>query len=271
MTANAMASDREDCLAAGMQEHVGKPFDLHQLVQTLLRVSGFTPGSGSVVVADAATATAPDRVVAPVAGGDGLDVAAALARMGGLRKLYLRSTQDFLLSLPEQLAQLRSALETDSAHCGMLAHTLKGTAATLGANRLSQAASQLEVQCQDPLSVAPRRAALDALQQVAAQAAQGLQQAVQAMQPAADVPAAVQMPAPGPDRERLRVELEPLMQLLQAQDLSALELFAQMREALARLPAALFDPLDSALQDLELELALQACLSIVSWLEASPA
>jgi len=36
MTANAMDSDRNDCLAAGMNAHVGKPFDLKQLVALLV-------------------------------------------------------------------------------------------------------------------------------------------------------------------------------------------------------------------------------------------
>jgi CheY-like chemotaxis protein len=40
MTANAMASDRDECLAAGMNDHVGKPFDLNKLVQVLLKQSG---------------------------------------------------------------------------------------------------------------------------------------------------------------------------------------------------------------------------------------
>jgi CheY-like chemotaxis protein len=38
MTANAMASDRAACLEAGMDEHVGKPFELDHLVATLLRL-----------------------------------------------------------------------------------------------------------------------------------------------------------------------------------------------------------------------------------------
>ena len=38
MTANAMAPDRAACLAAGMDDHVGKPFELDHLVATLLRL-----------------------------------------------------------------------------------------------------------------------------------------------------------------------------------------------------------------------------------------
>ena len=38
MTANVMASDREACLAAGMNDHIGKPFELDDLVACLLRL-----------------------------------------------------------------------------------------------------------------------------------------------------------------------------------------------------------------------------------------
>ena len=37
MTANVMASDREDSLAAGMNDHIGKPFHVKELVARLLR------------------------------------------------------------------------------------------------------------------------------------------------------------------------------------------------------------------------------------------
>ncbi len=43
MTANAMASDRQACLDAGMNDHVGKPFELDHLVQTLHRLVGRAP------------------------------------------------------------------------------------------------------------------------------------------------------------------------------------------------------------------------------------
>jgi len=43
MTANAMASDRDACLQAGMDDHVGKPFNLPHLVEVLLRHARRTP------------------------------------------------------------------------------------------------------------------------------------------------------------------------------------------------------------------------------------
>jgi CheY-like chemotaxis protein len=42
MTANAMASDRAACLAVGMNDHIGKPFELDQLVAMLLRYAAKT-------------------------------------------------------------------------------------------------------------------------------------------------------------------------------------------------------------------------------------
>jgi HPt (histidine-containing phosphotransfer) domain-containing protein len=37
MTANAMDSDREECFAAGMDDHIGKPFDVNHLVAVVQR------------------------------------------------------------------------------------------------------------------------------------------------------------------------------------------------------------------------------------------
>jgi len=45
MTANAMERDRQACLAAGMNDHVGKPFNLAHLVQVLLKVTDHHPAA----------------------------------------------------------------------------------------------------------------------------------------------------------------------------------------------------------------------------------
>jgi PAS domain S-box-containing protein len=43
MTANAMVSDREAALEAGMDDHVGKPFDLDELIEAILRQAAAAP------------------------------------------------------------------------------------------------------------------------------------------------------------------------------------------------------------------------------------
>jgi chemotaxis protein histidine kinase CheA len=153
----------------------------------------------------------------------------------------------------------------------MLAHTLKGTAALLGAMALSDAASQLERHCKDAAAVAQRQTALHALQSAAAEALPQMQAllqtwALQAPAVAADV-AAVPDAASRLERQALRSAMQELSQLLDANDLTALEKFATLRGALAGLPLALLDPLEGAMQDLDLEAASGLCRAIESWLE----
>jgi PAS domain S-box-containing protein len=45
MTANAMVSDRDAALAAGMNDHVGKPFDLDELIEAIQRQTAAAPAA----------------------------------------------------------------------------------------------------------------------------------------------------------------------------------------------------------------------------------
>jgi hypothetical protein len=60
--------------------------------------------------------------------------------------------------------------------------------------------------------------------------------------------------------------LAQLLPQLQAADLSALETFAAQRQVLETLPPTLLQPLEEALQELELESALAVCREIEDWL-----
>ena len=50
LTANAMASDRETCLAAGMNEHIGKPFALPRLIEVILSLTAVTLHASKVAL-----------------------------------------------------------------------------------------------------------------------------------------------------------------------------------------------------------------------------
>ncbi len=149
MTANAMASDREVCLAAGMNEHVGKPFEIQQLVQVLQRLTGLAPEpvAAPAEVPPVAPVEGPPE---PVAETTLLDRATALGRLGGYQPLLDEISHSFLGSLPSQMELWRQELRQPSmTEAARRMHTLKSTAATVGAMRLAALARLAEQASRD--------------------------------------------------------------------------------------------------------------------------
>ena len=268
MTANAMASDRIECLAVGMNEHVGKPFDLDNLVHTLLRVTGFKVSETMAAdapqpVSSQATAITPDALETSE-----VDVAGALTRMGGLTALYLRLAHQFLDTLADELAALQASLSGERAHATLLAHSLKGTAGVLGALRLSQMAAGLEKLCKAGAGDDELKAAWERVESVAKADAASLQAALISL--ATDQPAESHVAPPGARGQALTHALFELKTLLEAEDFSALGKFAELRPVLAEVPEELMSPLEEALQDLDMEGALRACDAIYDWASCLP-
>jgi signal transduction histidine kinase/CheY-like chemotaxis protein len=126
MTANAMAQDRERCLAAGMNDHIAKPIEPGLLWQTLLRW----------------TRPAASRLPSGI---EGIDVDDALSRLGGREHLYLSVLRLFTERHDRTAAEIQAALhEGRPGEALRLAHTLRGTAASIGARELSEAAGAIE-------------------------------------------------------------------------------------------------------------------------------
>jgi PAS domain S-box-containing protein len=164
MTANAMPSDRIAALEAGMVDHIGKPFDLEQLIAVILthaRREGQPPVNVAAPVASAAPVVLPDA---------GLNSAAALKRLGGLESVYLIALRSFIAEAEKLSVQLQVARSEQNLAAALPAlHTLKGLAGTVGADRLATLAHHAErALIEDPHAWAPLSRVLDACPRVTA-------------------------------------------------------------------------------------------------------
>ena len=144
MTANAMASDREACLDAGMNDHIAKPIDPHQLFGVLRRWIGRSEHAEDGETMGGAAARAETAEGGSLAL-TGVDAAAGLRLTGGSRSRY----ESLLRKLAERYdgavrAMRLSLAGGDAAEAERAAHSLKGAAATLGAGPLSEAAAKAE-------------------------------------------------------------------------------------------------------------------------------
>ena len=144
MTANAMASDRELCLEAGMNDHIAKPIDPDQLFGVLLRWVRRTDGESRIEargtpIAFTASAGASDLQI------PGVDMSLGLKRIGGNRNRYEALLRKFADQQKGTAEIMQAALSrNDAATAERAAHSLKGAAGTLGAVGLAAVAAEAE-------------------------------------------------------------------------------------------------------------------------------
>ena len=140
LTANAFPSDVRACLDAGMQYFVSKPIFRDLLCRAL--ENALSGGAAVTPKADApVSGPAPDDP-APVA----LDAAALDGVTGALgRETVLRMVEIFRDETEARLARFASG-SLDAGDLREELHALKGTAATVGALRLSRLAADAETQ-----------------------------------------------------------------------------------------------------------------------------
>ena len=141
LTANAMSEDRARCLAAGMDEHLGKPIDPEQLYRLLQRWLPENGAPRATLPAAGHVATNEEEVPRIV----GIDSLAGLRCLGGNRRLYrqllLKLVSDHCNNLDDLATCLLSGEKSRARH---ICHTLKGICGSLGATALQQRLAALE-------------------------------------------------------------------------------------------------------------------------------
>ena len=248
MTAGAMAAERQACLEAGMDEHVGKPFDPDTVVAVLRRRCGAAPAQERH-----STGMLPPALLDD-AGRAGIALAEALARMSGRVELFERT----LAALHEQDRHLAQMLAEGGKAATRGLHGYRGLAAMLGAERLAALAAEGEHTGHPDADwrrrfLERREVDLAALDRLAAHLHQPSDDAAPAGSPAA------------PDS--LAAQLDALAELLSGSDLAALDIHAALRPQLPPEPGA---ALDAAMSALDFGAALAVCHQLRASLGPSP-
>jgi CheY-like chemotaxis protein len=256
MTANVRAADQAEARNAGMVAHVGKPFDLDELVQALL-----THGRGMAT----ASGPTPEAETSPAAKASAaIDVDRAVARFGGRKDVYLRMLQSCLGDVRQALAELpRLWAELDTQALRAQLHTLKGLSGTLGHAQLASlmAAAEDEVKgaVWQPETPPCLSKALAALADTPT-----LIEAV--MTELGELPLAQAPADAAPDPAHLHTALRGLLDLLKRSDMSALDAFEALRTRHQAHFAPLLDPLAADMDQLNFAGAI---LQIQQALDAS--
>jgi two-component system sensor histidine kinase/response regulator len=143
LTANVMVSEQNEFLEAGITDYIGKPIDPYRMATTLAkwvrpkRTAGETPVKP--------TEQKPESGAEPLPDLPGISVAESVRRIGGNVALYCTLLDKFRVKERNIAARIREALAADDpATSERLAHTLRGTAGTLGAKSLQDLAASLE-------------------------------------------------------------------------------------------------------------------------------
>ncbi|HEX3691076.1 MAG TPA: PAS domain S-box protein [Solirubrobacteraceae bacterium] len=129
LTAHALDGDREKCLSVGMDDYLSKPLRRDAIQNVLGRLAEFRPADRSGDSAGAATSDVFDP--------------APLQEIGDPETEVVLATM-FLDQSADRLPAMREAIAAhDAQRLHGLAHGLKGSAATVGATRMSEIAKEL--------------------------------------------------------------------------------------------------------------------------------
>ncbi|NVM78259.1 signal transduction histidine kinase/ligand-binding sensor domain-containing protein/DNA-binding response OmpR family regulator/HPt (histidine-containing phosphotransfer) domain-containing protein [Duganella sp. SG902] len=141
MTAHAVAGYRERCLEMDMNDYVTKPIDPDTLYAVLATWVKPDPHRASVAEAE----PPPRRGNAPVVPRPGIDINAAMERLGGHDALLSQLLSLFAHDFESSLQQIQDAIHSgELLRAAELVHKIRGAAGNISANELFKTSTALE-------------------------------------------------------------------------------------------------------------------------------
>ena len=253
MTANASSADRLECLAAGMDEHVGKPFDLGALVALLRRLTG-RPTDDSPRLPPAAGAP---PMAAAVAEAIGVQLGDALSRLNGNVALYAQLLGSFVALSASTALDLQLKAQAGQWYAASrVLHASRGLAGTLGASRLASEAARAEIGILGPAGPTSRAAMVGQFCDLLTQARSDMSRLLSCLAAPDRVVPPVDPPA---ILGSLLIDLQRILGLLRKADMDTFEAVAVLRKRVGDSLGADFDAFLASVDDLDFESAAGLC------------
>ncbi len=248
MTAHALVEERQRCLDAGMNDHVSKPIDPDNLFLTLMRWA--KPQPKQALASQTPPEKAADEVLLPEIAG--INLADALKRVAGNRRLYRGLLGQFADKQGDAAAQVSAALKGgDQKLAERIAHTVKGVAGNIGISGVQSAAQKLEKAIRDGHDSVP--ALLDEFAALLGTQIHAIKQALRASAPAESEEKGL-LPFNG---EVASGAIARLRVLLEACDGDTDEAFRSLQDAVAgAVGKTHLDALKASIDDFDFEAAL---------------
>lgn len=142
MTANAMQSDVRRCIDAGMNSHLAKPINVHNLYQALVQYLSSQQPNDELLQEEKNVSPAVDSELPSLSG---INVEQAIYDIGGDKESYFTILGRFLEMQNTELSIFKEVIDKeDWDMAARMAHSLKGSSANLGVKLVSQLAANME-------------------------------------------------------------------------------------------------------------------------------
>lgn len=252
MTGHAMKGDEEKCLRAGMDGYASKPINQERLFQTLWQLIHSHPRPDAAERADIrsfeAAAAEPVELPATL---PGIQIQEALRALnidaGSLKDILVR----FFHNNRDAADRIRNTYEARNWEAlRQLAHSLKGSAANIRAEKLGGKASRLEEACARAPSTPPAASLVADVEDALDEVLQSLESILPSK--AGEATAAPTRPA---DDTHLKKALSALTAALQGSDPAAVE--QHLEAARALLAPAVFQTLEAHIRNYDYDQAGQ--------------